>query len=67
MRGQPVNDSSNTPGFNEAAGAYPADARHRERRSSGRVCECFNEAAGAYPADATVARAEMTDEAIELQ
>ena len=36
--------------FNEAAGAYPADAMIRRALSSGR--RPFNEAAGAYPADA---------------
>ena len=41
--------------FNEAAGAYPADARASS--SPGHRVPCrFNEAAGAYPADAARGR-----------
>ena len=38
--------------FDEAAGAYPADASRRKRASSPTTCR-FNEAAGADPADAS--------------
>ena len=40
------------PGFNEAAGADPADANLREQVSA-RLSSGFNEAAGADPADAS--------------
>ena len=46
-------------GFNEAAGADPADAcRHLSMNSTG--SRCFNEAAGADPADARASLSESS-------
>ena len=42
--------------FNEAAGAYPADAHGCALRDECPVSIGFNEAAGAYPADAPLSK-----------